>query len=120
MGVPRKLKLEHPPVGSGTRVEAGTCLLALSGRAADLHYLWKPEQTLMEYAAGITTATSDLAQAARRANPHVSVACTRKSFPGGKAILAGAPYRTGSACRRLCWSLRSIGPSSVPRPPPKR
>lgn len=104
MGVLRNLRVEQPPVSSGTWVEAGTCLLRLGGRAADLHCLWKPAQTLMEYAAGIATATAALVQAARRANPQVSVACTRKSFPGGKAISTKAILAGGAVPHRLSLS----------------
>lgn len=48
MGVLRDLHLESPIIPSGTPVAAGTLLLSLTGRAADLHTVWKPAQTLME------------------------------------------------------------------------
>lgn len=102
MGHLRGLSLEGAMVPSGTRAAAGQLLLTLTGRAADLHRVWKPAQTLMEYAAGVATATAELVAAARRGNPQVAVACTRKHVPGAKdlgvkAILAGgaAPHRLG-------------------------
>lgn len=102
MGELRRLRVDGAVVSSGTPVAAGTVLLALAGRAADLHAVWKPAQTLMEYAAGIASATADLVAAARRGNPQVAVACTRKHLPGAKAtsvkaILAGGavPHRLG-------------------------
>lgn len=102
MGTLRGLCIDSGPVASGTSVEPGTELLRLTGRAADLHMAWKPAQTLMEYAAGIATATADLVAAARRGNPEVAIACTRKHLPGTKAmslkaILAGGavPHRLG-------------------------
>jgi len=102
MGALRNLCLDGPIVASGTPVEAGTLLLSLSGRAADLHGVWKTAQTLMEYAAGIASATAELVAAARRGNPDIAVACTRKQLPGSKAmsikaILAGGavPHRLG-------------------------
>lgn len=102
MGALRGLALAVPPVSSGTPVAPGTLLLALEGRAGDIHRVWKPAQTLMEAAAGIASATADLLAAARRGNPAASLACTRKHAPGTKgwavkAILAGgaSPHRLG-------------------------
>ncbi len=98
----RGLRLVEGPVPTGTVVEPGTLLLACDGRATDLHRVWKPAQTLMEYAAGVATATAALVAAARQGNPDVAVACTRKHVPGAKslgvkAIMAGgaAPHRLG-------------------------
>lgn len=102
MGALRNLDQDGAIVPSGTPVEAGTLLLSLTGRAADLHTVWKPAQTLMEYAAGIASATAELVAAARRGNPNIAVVCTRKQMPGAKAlsvksILAGGavPHRLG-------------------------
>jgi molybdenum transport protein len=102
MGTLHGLRQEGGFVPTGSAVDAGELLLCLSGRAADLHVVWKPAQTLMEYAAGIASATSELVAAARRGNPKIAVACTRKQMPGAKrvslkAILAGGavPHRLG-------------------------
>lgn len=102
MGQLRGLRTEGLIVASGTPVVAGSTLLTLVGRAAELHAVWKPAQTLMEYAAGIASATAELVAAARRGNPQVAIACTRKHIPGAKemsvkAILAGGavPHRLG-------------------------
>lgn len=98
----RGLQCDGDVVASGMPVAAGTALLSLNGRAAELHAVWKPAQTLMEYAAGIASATAELVAAARRGNPQVAIACTRKHIPGAKAmslkaILAGGavPHRLG-------------------------
>jgi molybdenum transport protein len=87
---------------SGTRIAAGTRLMTLQGPAQGLHAVWKTAQTLIEYLSGIATAAAALVAAARCGNPEVSVACTRKNFPGSKrltmkAILAGGavPHRLG-------------------------
>ena len=102
MGALRGLALAAPPVTSGTPVDSGALLLALEGRAGDIHRVWKPAQTLMEVAAGIASATAELLAAGRRGHPQASLACTRKHAPGTKAwavkaILAGgaAPHRLG-------------------------
>ena len=111
MGILRNLYLDGPIVSSGSSVGAGTVLLRLTGRAADLHTVWKPAQTLMEYAAGIASATSELLAAARRGNPKISLVCTRKHMPGAKGlsikgILAGgaAPHRLGLSETVLVFS----------------
>ena len=111
MGLLRDLKIDGEVVPSGTTVEPGTLLLTLSGRAADLHRVWKPAQTLMEYAGGIASATAELLSAARRGNPGVRVACTRKHLPGSKslsvkAILCGgaAPHRLGISATLLVFA----------------
>lgn len=104
MGVMRNLQVEEAPVNTGTWVEAGTTLLALTGQAGVLHRVWKPAQTLMEYAAGIASATADLVQAARRGNTQIAVACTRKNFPGTKAISTKAILAGGAVPHRLSLS----------------
>lgn len=101
MGQLRRLQIEGAFVASGTTVEAGTTLLTLSGRAADLHGVWKPAQTLMEYAGGVASATAELVAAARRGNPQVTVACTRKHIPGAKAMSAKAILAGGAVPHRL-------------------
>ena len=87
---------------SGSRLQAGEPILTLAGPADALHRVWKTAQTLMEYLSGVATGTADLLAAARRGNPQVAVACTRKNFPGTKAaamkaILCGGalPHRLG-------------------------
>ena len=100
MGVMRELVPEGL-IPSGTPVDAGTVLLNLSGRAADLHQVWKIAQTLMEYAAGIASATAELVTAARRGNPKIAVACTRKQVPGAKAMSVKAILAGGAVPHRL-------------------
>ncbi|MEI7430162.1 MAG: ModD protein [Betaproteobacteria bacterium] len=101
MGALRSLHLDGPIVASGTPVEAGTLLLSLSGRAADLHCAWKTAQTLMEYASGVASATAELVAAARRGNPDIAVACTRKQLPGTKAMSVKAILAGGAVPHRL-------------------
>jgi molybdenum transport protein len=101
MGALRGLQVEGTVVASGTPVPAGTLLLTLTGRTADLHGVWKPAQTLMEYAAGIASATAELVAAARSVNPHIPVACTRKHMPGAKAMSVKAILAGGAVPHRL-------------------
>jgi len=101
MGALRGLSVDGAMARSGTPVAAGTILLSLGGRAADLHGVWKPAQTLMEYAAGIASATAELVSAARRGNPEIAVACTRKHMPGSKAMSVKAILAGGAVPHRL-------------------
>ena len=87
---------------SGTVAEPGTPLLQATGSAAALHAGWKAAQTLVEWASGIATAVHEIKTAARHANPHATIACTRKAAPLSralsiKAVLAGGGvmHRTG-------------------------
>ncbi len=101
MGALRGLQVDGSSLPSGTSVDAGSILLTLTGRAADLHGVWKPAQTLMEYAAGIASATAELVAAARCGNPQVPVACTRKYMPGAKAMSVKAILAGGAVPHRL-------------------
>ncbi len=71
---------------SGDRVDAGAALLAGSGEAADLLLAWKASQTLVEMLSGIATATRAIVDAVEAVNRDVKVACTRKTFPGGRRL----------------------------------
>ncbi len=86
---------------SGTRLEAGNPLLVADGPAAALLAGWKVAQTLMEYASGIATVAGRIVQAARAVNPTIVVACTRKTFPGAKAISLKAIMAAGAIPHRL-------------------
>jgi molybdenum transport protein len=103
MATLRGLRIDGPVVASGSAVEPGTTLLTVCGRAADLHLVWKPAQTLMEYAGGIATATAELVAAARGAG-EVAVACTRKHLPGSKAMSVKAILAGGAVPHRLSLS----------------
>ncbi|NNJ10189.1 ModD protein [Chloroflexales bacterium ZM16-3] len=87
---------------SGCRVETGDVVLVADGPAQALHRGWKVALNLLEYGSGIATRARELVDAARQVQPSVTVATTRKVFPGTKAlavkgILAGGavPHRMG-------------------------
>ncbi len=87
---------------SGSRVGPGDVVLAAEGPAQALHQGWKVAVNLLEYVSGIATRTRTLVDAARQVHPTVTIATTRKIFPGTKAlavkgILAGGavPHRLG-------------------------
>ncbi|AWK87781.1 ModD protein [Azospirillum thermophilum] len=84
-------------VASGTVLEAGTVFLEAEGTAGALHRSWKAAQTLVEYASGIATRARRIVEAA----PGVTVACTRKNFPGAKEISVKAVLAGGAVMHRL-------------------
>ncbi len=86
---------------SGRRAAWGDLLVRASGPAESILAGWKVAQTVMEYAAGIATRAAAIVDAARAANPDVVVACTRKVFPGTKAIALKAILAGGAVPHRL-------------------
>lgn len=91
----------HQTLESGSQVKAGTLLAGFQGPAQGLHAVWKTAQTLVEYLSGISTATAVLVGAAREGNATVSVACTRKNFPGSKRLVMKAVLAGGAVPHRL-------------------
>ena len=86
---------------SGVRARAGDLLLSASGPADSVLAGWKVAQTLVEYASGIATAAAAIVAAARAVRPDVVVACTRKTFPGTKAVAIKAVIAGGAVPHRL-------------------
>ena len=88
-------------VGDGEVVTEGTPLLAADGPAAALHRAWKVAQTLVETLSGIASEARAIVEAARHGNPSAVVACTRKTFPGTKALAIKAILAGGAVPHRL-------------------
>lgn len=86
---------------TGDRLQAGDPIMAARADAGVLHMGWKVAQNVMEYAAGIATRTAEMVEKGRRVNPDLVVACTRKSFPGGKTICLNAVTAGGGTPHRL-------------------
>ncbi|MDY6988581.1 MAG: ModD protein [Thermodesulfobacteriota bacterium] len=99
----KKLDLQVAPfVFSGTQVKTGDKILEAQGDAASIHSIWRTSTALIEFASGISNRTNQLVTAARKENPGVTVAGTRKHPPyikkvALKALMAGGgvPHRTG-------------------------
>ncbi|MGE5477321.1 MAG: ModD protein [Bacteroidales bacterium] len=86
---------------SGSAAGAGALLLEAQGPAAALLAAWKVAQTLMEAASGIASGARAVVEAARAVNPDVVVACTRKTFPGTRAVAVKAILAGGAVPHRL-------------------
>ena len=85
---------------SGADAAPGTLLLTASGPAAALHRGWKAAQTLVEWTSGVATRAAEIVAAARRGNPEVAVAVTRKNVPGTRRLAVKAVRAGGAVMHR--------------------
>lgn len=86
---------------SGQEVTAGRILLEAEGEAGVLLATWKVAQTLVEYASGVASRTRAMVRAAKAVDARAVVACTRKSWPGTRAVCAAAVLAGGGVMHRL-------------------
>jgi len=86
---------------SGTTVAAGALLLEAAGSAAALHTAWKVSQILVEATSGIASSSYAMVSTLRAAGFTIPLACTRKNFPGAKALASKAVKAGGATLHRL-------------------
>ncbi len=84
---------------SGTRADGG--LLEAEGGTEALHRAWKVAQVLVELYSGIASASAEILRALRDAGHATPLACTRKHFPGTKAMAVKAVQCGGAYMHRL-------------------
>jgi molybdenum transport protein len=89
----------HSP--SGSHVLAGAPLLSAQGSAATLLLVWKVAQTLIEATSGIASEVGRIVTGLRAAGHQQPLACTRKAFPGTRALAAKAVVSGGGVMHRL-------------------
>ena len=94
---------------SGDRLEAGQVFLRAEGSAGAIHRSLKIAQNVMEYSSGIATRAAGMLESARKANPHVQLAVTRKHFPGTKRLSLAAAQAGGAIAHRLGLSDSLLG-----------
>ena len=82
---------------SGEHLHAGVDFLEAEGTASALHAGWRLSLNLLEHISGIATRTRRIVDIARKVNPGVSIATTRKSYPGLKKLAIKA-VECGGAC----------------------
>jgi len=87
--------------GSGKHVLAGAELVSAHGRASSLLLAWKVAQTLMECASGIASEVARIVTELRAAGHAQPLACTRKSFPGTRAMSVKAVLSGGGIMHRM-------------------
>jgi len=88
-------------VKSGTLVPPKSVFLEARGEAGNIHRIWKSVQNLLDYAGGISTYTREAVLLARRINPDIVVATTRKTTPFTKKIAIKAVEAGGGVAHRL-------------------
>ena len=88
-------------IPSGTLVKTGGIFLEGFGSADAIHTAWKACGRLLESTCGVATRTRQFVELARKANPDIVVATTRKSFPGTKKLVSKAIVAGGAVHHRL-------------------
>lgn len=86
---------------SGQQLAAGEPILEAQGSAAALHQGWKVAQVLVETCSGMASALNRIRQALDAAGFTTPLACTRKNFPGTKALSSKAIRVAGGSMHRL-------------------
>lgn len=86
---------------NGALVEAGQKIAECQGDAKSLHRAWKIAQNIFEYMSGIATYTHEIVQKAQHINPDITIATTRKNFPGAKELMLKAVMDGGGVAHRL-------------------
>lgn len=85
----------------GAKLSKNSVFLKCSGKASDLHKIWKITQNIFEYSSGIATYTNQMVQIARKNNPKIIIATTRKNVPGSKEIMIQGVLNGGGVAHRL-------------------
>lgn len=87
---------------SGTVLKEGDKFLKAYGDAASVHMVWRTGGAMIEFASGIASRTRQLVENAKKVNPGITVAGTRKHPPYLKKVVlkalmtgGGVPHRTG-------------------------
>jgi molybdenum transport protein len=86
---------------SGRDALPGQPLLQASGAADALLLAWKVAQTAVEAASGIASAAAHIIALLREQGLAQPLACTRKTWPGGRALAARAVWAGGAVMHRL-------------------
>lgn len=101
-GILRKFGAEiRRATPSGELLPSGTAFLEAEGTAAALHAGWRVALNLLEHISGIATRTRRIVDIARKINPNISIAPTRKSYPGLKKLAIKAVECGGARPHRL-------------------
>jgi molybdenum transport protein len=88
-------------VASGHDAAPGATLLEARGPAPGLLMAWKVAQTAVEAASGIASEAAHIVAALREAGYAQPLACTRKNWPGGRALAARGVRAGGAVMHRL-------------------
>lgn len=91
----------HVHAPSGHHVRAGAELLSAQGNVESLMLAWKVAQSLLEMASGVASEVARIVTELRAAGHPQPLACTRKAFPGTRALAIKAVLAGGGVMHRL-------------------
>lgn len=94
----------RPLVPEGSRVEGGERIMELVGEARKILAVERTVLNLLSHCFGVAWATARLVEEAKRANPGVRVAATRKTLPGLRYFEKRAVMAAGGDTHRLSLS----------------
>lgn len=87
---------------SGTLLEAGEVFIHAEGKSSDIQIAWRTCSKVLEYYCGVASRAYHFVTKAKKHNPKITVATTRKNIPGTKklaikSIICGGaiPHRLG-------------------------
>ena len=86
---------------NGEKVASQEKILECSADAKSLHQAWKICQNTFEYMSAIATYTSQMTAIAQNFNPNITIATTRKNFPGAKELMIKAVMNGGGVTHRI-------------------
>lgn len=86
---------------SGSDARAGQALLQAQGPAGAVLLAWKVAQNTVEAASGVASAAAHMLHTLREAGHALPLACTRKTWPGGRALAARGVWAGGAVMHRL-------------------
>jgi len=93
-----------PGLRDGEACTAGSLVMALEGEADRILLVERTSLNLLSRMSGIATLTRSLVEEARRVNPSVRIAATRKTCPGMRALDKKAVVLGGGEAHRLTLS----------------
>lgn len=86
---------------TGDELQAGASIVRVTGRAGDLHQVWKVGLNTLDHLSAIATKTRAMVNAVHEVAPHCEVLTTRKSMPGVKDLMTEAVMAGGAYPHRL-------------------
>jgi molybdenum transport protein len=86
---------------SGSDARAGQALLLAQGPAGGVLLAWKVAQNTVEAASGVASEAARMLRTLREAGHNLALACTRKTWPGGRALAARGVWAGGAVMHRL-------------------
>lgn len=88
-------------VKSGDAIDAQGVICRVTGKAANLHQVWKVGLNLLDHLSAVATKTRGMVDAVHAVAPNCEVLTTRKSMPGCKDLLIEAIVAGGAFPHRL-------------------